>query len=191
MGYKTADVNVDVDEIRHFHLRLVEQREQLKLSQTDVHVRLGVSKRTQFQYEKGNTYPDAAYLHGLSALGFDVMYLLTGRRDPDALSNEEQNLIDAYKDAPDHLKRAAFAVLISPYSSDAKNAQTTPGWYRHELMGEEDVRYPEHLEAERAKQPGRDDTAAQPDGESFSPALPKERGRKARGKTPASEESKN
>lgn len=124
---------------------------------------MGAGKTTQVTYESGENVPDVRYLIDLAEKGFDVLYLLTGRRDQAALSDETQNLIDACKDAPDHLKRAAFAVLISPYSSDAKNAQTMPGCYRHELMGEEDVRYPEHMKAERAKQAAGADTSAPPD----------------------------
>ncbi len=113
---------------------------------------MGVGKTTQVTYESGESVPDGRYLIDLAEKGFDVLYPLTGRRDQAALSDETQNLIDTYKDAPDHLKRAVFAALISPHSSDAKNAQTTPGWYRHELMGEEDVRYQEHADAKRERQ---------------------------------------
>jgi transcriptional regulator with XRE-family HTH domain len=158
-GMSTTEWSVNL----HFAERLQELRKDLGLSQADAALRAGVRRQSYAVWERGEAFPDARSLDGLMRHGFDVMYLLTGRRDPDALSNEEQNLIDAYKDAPDHLKRAAFAVLISPYSSDAKNAQTTPGWYRHELMGEEDVRYPEHMQAERAKQAAGTDTSAPQD----------------------------
>lgn len=160
-----------------FAERLQELRRDLKLSQADAALRAGVRRQSYAVWERGEAFPDVSSLDGLMRHGFDVMYLLTGRRDPEALSDEEQNLIDAYKDAPVDLKRAAFAVLISHKSSDAQNAQTTPGWYRHELMGEEDVRYPEHMRAQRAKQAGNDDIAAQPDAdrEADSRTLPGER----------------
>jgi transcriptional regulator with XRE-family HTH domain len=163
MFRKTGKVNVKVSDFGSFHGRLVAERELRGYSQTRLRLEMGVGKTTQVKYESGESVPDVRYLTDLAEKGFDVLYLLTGRRDQAALSDETQNLIDAYADAPDHLKRAAFAVLISPYSSDAKNAQTTPGWYRHELMGEEDVRYPEHMQAERAKQAAGTDTSAPQD----------------------------
>lgn len=161
----------------HFAERLQELRKDLGLSQADAALRAGVRRQSYAVWERGEAFPDVSSLDGLMRHGFDVMYLLTGRRDPEALSDEEQNLIDAYKNAPLDLKRAAFAVLISHKSSDAANAQTTPGWYRHEVMGEEDVRYPEHMRAKRAKETGVDDTAAQPDADRAAGAqsLPGER----------------
>lgn len=143
--------------------RLAKERDLKGWSQTVCGQLGGVTKQTQIKYELNQSSPDSEYLARLHRQGVDVLYVVTGDRDQSALDDEHQNLLDAYMDAPDHLKRAAFAVLISPYSSDAKNAQTTPGWYRHELMGEEDVRYPEHMKAERAKQAAGTDTSAPQD----------------------------
>lgn len=41
----------------------------------------------------------------------DAMFIFSGAGDQSAIGNEHQNLIDAYEDAPVHLKRGALAVL--------------------------------------------------------------------------------
>jgi transcriptional regulator with XRE-family HTH domain len=42
----------------------------------------GTSRPTQARYESGGSFPDAAYLAAISAAGADVLYILTGRREP-------------------------------------------------------------------------------------------------------------
>lgn len=74
---------------------------------------MGVGKTTQIKYENGDTSPDVDYLAELNALGFDVLYLLTGTRGSGAMAPEHQNLIDAYEAVPEDLKRAVFGVLLS------------------------------------------------------------------------------
>lgn len=69
------------------------------------------------------------------------MYLLTGLRGADALSDELQNLVGAYVGADESTQLAVFGVLTARFSDDARRAQKVPGWHQHELVGEEDVRY--------------------------------------------------
>ncbi|MFJ3059197.1 transcriptional regulator [Herbaspirillum sp. NPDC087042] len=57
---------------------------------------LEITARTQIKYEIGETAPDAYYLHGLSAIGIDVTYVLTGMRGA-APSAEESELIASYR----------------------------------------------------------------------------------------------
>lgn len=76
--------------------RLVAERERLRLTQIELRERMGVSKASQIRYESGDSSPDADYLAELDAIGVDVMYLLTGVRRSDALSDELQNLVEAY-----------------------------------------------------------------------------------------------
>ena len=63
-----------------FGERLREERERLKLSQSDFGEACGVKKLAQFNYEKGERSPDVAYLEKASNLGVDLYYLLTGLR---------------------------------------------------------------------------------------------------------------
>lgn len=144
MVRKTVPVNRADKDIGTFGGRLWAERDRIGLKQADLCVRLGVSKTTQIQYEQNKSRPGVDYLVDLEGIGFDLMYLLTGVRGGDALSAEHQNLIEAYDDAPPDVKRAAFGVLLSPYARDVERARVEPGWFRHEVKGEGDVRFVQH-----------------------------------------------
>lgn len=59
--------------------RLIEARKALGLSQQALADRVGISPRSQRNYESGERSPDADYLAALAALGADVLYILTGQ----------------------------------------------------------------------------------------------------------------
>lgn len=61
-----------------FGERLREERERLKLSQTDFGLIAKVTKKTQGLYEADKRYPDSTYLTAIASAGVDVGYLLTG-----------------------------------------------------------------------------------------------------------------
>lgn len=89
----------------------------------------------------------------LDGMGFDVMYLLTGSRSSGALSDELQNLVDAYQDASPALRDAALAVLLSPLL-DVRRAREMPGYARYTLQGQEDPRHVRWLNQERQQYGG-------------------------------------
>lgn len=61
--------------------RLREERERLSLSQTDFGAAVGVTRKSQFNYESGSRSPDAKYLACIYQLGVDVLYVITGHRE--------------------------------------------------------------------------------------------------------------
>lgn len=133
-----------------FGERLGGERKRLGLSQVDVRVRTGVGKNAQINYEAGTTIPDAEYLWFLHGAGFDLMYILTGDRSPEAPLNPElQNLLEAYAASPLELKRAVFGVLLSPYKAEWDKSRVVPGHFRHQVLGEEDARFEAHHAARR------------------------------------------
>lgn len=69
------------------------------LSQAAFAERAGTTGRSQRNYESGERFPDSNYLEALAKIGVDVLYILTGRREPEMLSNEEKSLIDIYRAA--------------------------------------------------------------------------------------------
>jgi transcriptional regulator with XRE-family HTH domain len=82
----------------NLNTRLVEERKRLKFNQKDFSVLAGVSKTTQFNYEKGERVPDALYLQTLSEAGVDILYVITGSRSLNlSLSSEEAALVDNYR----------------------------------------------------------------------------------------------
>lgn len=62
--------------------RLKEERVRLGYSQADFAAIAGVAKTSQFNYEKGERSPDAAYLAAVAEKGVDVLYVVTGERKP-------------------------------------------------------------------------------------------------------------
>lgn len=70
--------------------RLREERDRLKLSQPAVAEAVGVSKKTQIDYEKDRTPPDANYLSIVAGLGFDISYVITGMRIENAARTPQE-----------------------------------------------------------------------------------------------------
>lgn len=62
------------------NVRLKEERERLKLSQTALGELVGAAKRTVIDWEKGVSSPTAVQLSTLSEHGADAAYIITGER---------------------------------------------------------------------------------------------------------------
>jgi transcriptional regulator with XRE-family HTH domain len=85
--------------------RLKEERERLGLNQTEFAAKAGASKNSQYNYEKGERSPDAAYLAAADGMGVDVLYVVTGRRTPQASSSfngDEIDLVEHYRQLPEN-----------------------------------------------------------------------------------------
>lgn len=63
-----------------FGERIRDERKRLSLSQTELAQRVGISMRTQRNYETGTRVPDASYLAAVGKLGVDVGLVVTGAR---------------------------------------------------------------------------------------------------------------
>jgi transcriptional regulator with XRE-family HTH domain len=63
-----------------FGKRLREERERLRLNQTDFGRIGGVTKTSQFNYEQGERSPNVEYWKAIAEIGADVAYILTGTR---------------------------------------------------------------------------------------------------------------
>lgn len=83
--------------------RLKEERVRLGYNQADFAAIAGVAKTSQFNYEKGERSPDAAYLAAVAEKGVDVLYVVTGERKPqpaDSLTAAEAELLNHYRELP-------------------------------------------------------------------------------------------
>ncbi|WP_239695918.1 helix-turn-helix transcriptional regulator [Pseudomonas sp. NFPP02] len=84
--------------------RLRQQRAQAGLTQDQLAEQLGVSKRTQGNYESGASDAPASYLSlAASTFGFDVLYIISGTRTTlrsDALSEVEDSIVQQYRSIP-------------------------------------------------------------------------------------------
>jgi transcriptional regulator with XRE-family HTH domain len=77
-----------------FAERLRVERTRLRMTQWDMAQLGGVSKTSQVAYESGSSYPDANYLAKLAEGGFDVQWLLIGRRTPEHNWDLEAEIFD-------------------------------------------------------------------------------------------------
>lgn len=66
--------------------RLRDERVRLGFNQSEFAAFAGVAKTSQFNYEKGDRSPDAAYLAAVAEKGVDILYVVTGQRSPTAES---------------------------------------------------------------------------------------------------------
>jgi len=117
-----------------FSLRLAEERDRLGLTQGNISEWTGINRKTQSAYEKEQRYPDAGYLMTLLEHGFDVWYLLTGKRAPRYGAVDEQLLqnvftiietsISATGHSMDVEKKAKLVALI--YQTASETGQVDP-----------------------------------------------------------------
>lgn len=93
--------------------RLREERERLGLVQAALAERCGVKKNAQSNYERGDRSPDAEFLYMASGAGVDVLYVITGQRAVGAVAADEAALIEAYRSAPEAVRKAVLAALLA------------------------------------------------------------------------------
>jgi len=107
--------------------RLKEERVRLGYNQGDFAAIAGVAKTSQFNYEKGERSPDAAYLAAVAEKGVDVLYVVTGRRTPEASSSfngDEIALVEHYRQLPEgdrqHTHKMVSALAAMAGRAEAK-----------------------------------------------------------------------
>lgn len=107
--------------------RLKEERVRLGYNQGDFAAIAGVAKTSQFNYEKGERSPDAAYLAAVAEKGVDVLYVVTGRRTPEASSSfngDEIDLVEHYRLLPEgdrqHTHKMVTALAAMAGRAEAK-----------------------------------------------------------------------
>lgn len=125
--------------------RLQAERRRLGLRQEDFAQAQGVSRATQANYEAGLRMPDAEYLQSIAAAGVDVLYVVTGVRQPLRVeepragynvsaaaeeSRREQALLDNYRGADDEGRRLIEGVAhraAQPAATAAVDRRKTAG----------------------------------------------------------------
>ena len=110
--------------------RLKTERENLGLSQQALADRLGISLRSQQNYEKGDRNPDSAYLAAIAAAGADVLYILTGQhaggvKPAPTLTAEEETMLGYFRDASKEVRRAALGALLGASAPTASHVGGT------------------------------------------------------------------
>ncbi|HJF26769.1 MAG TPA: helix-turn-helix domain-containing protein [Acinetobacter lwoffii] len=100
-------------------LFLTEERNRLNLKAKDVAEFVGVAIPTQSNYENGKRSPDATYLARLTELGFDINYVLTGKRESLSLTTQEKMLIELFRQASETVQRHILAGLLTQNTTES------------------------------------------------------------------------
>lgn len=93
--------------------RLREERDRLGLSQAAFGEIGGVKANAQGNYEKGERFPDAGYLAAVSAVGVDVLYVVTGERKPqpaNCLSDLEAQVVAGLRVMAEESAESVFRI---------------------------------------------------------------------------------
>lgn len=106
-------------------------RQQAALTQAEFAKMAKVSPRAQFNYEKGESFPDLNYLQNLANSGFDIVYILTGEFHQENMSDIERHLLTEFRKANNAKKAAIMAVSRSEESdleilSSQKDSEPQP-----------------------------------------------------------------
>ncbi|MEN3113096.1 helix-turn-helix domain-containing protein [Uliginosibacterium paludis] len=101
----------------HLWDRLKSEREQMGLTQDEMAMRCGTSKRSYCAYESGETQPKSEFLAKLADAGGDVLYVLTGKHAVGIVEANEAEMLAAYRAAPEAVRKAALAALLTGQTS--------------------------------------------------------------------------
>lgn len=86
------------ERLRLIGSRIRQERERLDgLSQEKLAPIVDSTKRTVIAWEKGESSPNTLQLNLLDEAGFDVLYIATGRRFIDDLTEDELKLVEKYR----------------------------------------------------------------------------------------------
>lgn len=105
------------------HERLRDLVENSGMMQGEFAALMNVNVSTQRNYEKGLRKPDIEYLTRLHEAGFDVVYLITGKRSVELLSAEEHDVLAKWHQAGKLQRHIAMVVLTTGEESMGEDAQ--------------------------------------------------------------------
>ena len=95
-------------------IRLKSERKRLALSQAEAAALCGVSRETWGKYERGSIVPGGDVLLSFAMNGANVQFILTGQESGGvALTRDEHDLINHFRNAPLAVKAAVFAALTA------------------------------------------------------------------------------
>ncbi len=105
-----------------FGNRLKEERERLKLNQTEFGKVCNVRQQAQLKYEKGERQPKSDYLQKASEIGVDINYLFTGQRTTNSLSDDEIIILKKYRDSDESTKNKVLLTLMTSEKDKTKDS---------------------------------------------------------------------
>ncbi len=109
-----------------FGERLKEERERLGFNQTEFAALAGASKNSQYNYEKGDRSPDAAYLAAVAEKGVDILYVVTGVATPrvvEGFTEAEDKLVNQYRALPEADQAAVDRIVGAMWEISTKGRE--------------------------------------------------------------------
>lgn len=97
---------------------LKKERKRLGFNQDYIAEYTNVSMTSQSNYETGKRFPDSQYLLKLVELGFDINYVLTGKRDKNHFTNEEKFLLEKFRESDKTKKNMLLHLLMFNETAD-------------------------------------------------------------------------
>lgn len=97
--------------------RLALERERLGLEQADIRDKLNIALATISRYENAKRLPDLGIAKELSELGYDMAYVITGKRLDESssdLTDDEMQVLELYRNSK---RRAELVRLIKTYEA--------------------------------------------------------------------------
>lgn len=110
-------------------LRLAEMREKSRLTQVEVSEVAGVSPKTEWNWEQGKSYPNAAQLWkmavALECTPNDLLgwYDAHPREDAAGLSSDEAEVIGSYRECTPEWKRHVAMTALAAKGESLKSAE--------------------------------------------------------------------
>lgn len=103
--------------------RIKNERKRLNFKSKELAELLDCHPVTQSHYETGKRIPDLEYLGRLANFGFDISYIITGKKGTDApLSLEESALLLLYRNASPAVRKSVMALFTSGTTSASATA---------------------------------------------------------------------
>ncbi len=91
---------------------LQKERKRLNLDRLYVADFVGTSPQTLSTYENDKAYPNFRILLKMAELGYDIQYVMTGKRDKNHLTNEEKFLLEKFREADKRKQNMVLGMLI-------------------------------------------------------------------------------
>ncbi len=92
---------------------LKEERNRLGYNQSYVADYISVAVPTLSNYEQGKRSPDLSILIKMAEIGYDMQFVITGKRDSNHLTNEDKFLLEKFKAADKNKQAAVWALLLT------------------------------------------------------------------------------
>lgn len=86
----------------------------------------GVAKTSQFNYEKGDRSPDAAYLAAVAEKGVDILYVVTGMATPQVVEGftaQEDKLVNQYRVLTEADQAAVNRIVSAMWENSSKKKE--------------------------------------------------------------------